>query len=120
MLGFFPILTIVSGRPENPSTGLDWNHAQAFPVFGGPAGFGRNSLNAPGQAVLDFRVLKYFPFGGPRRLDFVAEFFNFFNRSNVSRINPVYGMGALPAAGFRLPIAGAGARQIQFSLDFEF
>jgi hypothetical protein len=33
---------------------------------------------------MDFRILKYFPFGGAKRLDLVAEFFNLFNRANVS------------------------------------
>ncbi len=37
---------------------------------------------------MDFRVLKYFPFGGVKRLDVVAEFFNLFNSANVSQINP--------------------------------
>jgi hypothetical protein len=69
---------------------------------------------------MDLRVLKYFPFGGARRLDVVAEFFNLFNRTNVSEINPVFGSGVTPIAGFRQPLAGTGARQIQFSLDFEF
>ena len=69
---------------------------------------------------MDFRVLKYFPFGGAKRLDVVAEFFNLFNCVNVSQINPVFGSGLTPIPGFRQPTAGTGARQIQFSLDFEF
>ncbi len=55
-----------------------------------------------------------------KRLDVVAQFFNLFNRANVSKINPVFGSGLTPIPGFRLPLAGTGARQIQFSLDFEF
>jgi len=55
-----------------------------------------------------------------KRLDVVAEFFNLFNSANVSQINPVFGSGLTPILGFRQPIAGTGARQIQFSLDFEF
>ena len=69
---------------------------------------------------MDLRVLKYFPFGGLRRLDVVAEAFNLFNSPNVAQINPVFGSNATPIAGFDQPIEGAGARQIQFSLDFEF
>jgi hypothetical protein len=81
---------------------------------------GSNSLNTPALATTDFRVLKYFPFGGVKRLDVVAEFFNPFNSANVSEINPVFGSGLTPIAGFGQPIAGTGAREIQFSLDFEF
>src|SRR6266436_918764 len=68
----------------------------------------------------DFRVLKYSPFGGVKRLDVVAEFFNLFNSANLSQINPVFGSGATPIPGFRQPIAGTGSRQLQFSLDLEF
>jgi TonB dependent receptor len=115
-----PILTLESGRPVNPLTGLDSNLSHAFPISARPLGLGRNSQNTPALATMDFRVLKYFPFGGVKRLDVVAEFFNLFNSANVSQINPVYGSGLTRVPGFRQPIAGTGARQIQFSLDFEF
>jgi len=53
-------------------------------------------------------------------LDLVAESFNLLNRANVAQINPVFGSALTPIAGFTQPIAGTSARQIQFSLDFEF
>jgi len=115
-----PILTFESGRPVNPVTCLDSNQNHAFPLSARPLDFGRNSLTTPALFTMDFRALKYFPFGGKKRLDVVAEFFNLFNRANVSQINPVFGSGLTPIAGFKQPIAGTGARQIQFSLDFEF
>ncbi len=115
-----PILTLESGRPVNPLTGLDSNQSHAFPLSARPFALGRNSLNTPELATMDFRILKYFPFGGAKRLDVVAEFFNLFNSANVSQINPVFGSDLTPMPGFRQPIAGTGARQIQFSLDFEF
>ena len=115
-----PILTLESGRPINPLTGLDSNQSHAFPLSTRPLSLGRNSLNTRSLATMDFRVLKYFPFGGVKRLDVVAEFFNLFNSANVSQVNPVFGSGLTPIPGFRQPIAGTGARQIQFSLDFEF
>jgi hypothetical protein len=115
-----PILTLESGRPVNALTGLDSNQSHPFPLSARPLGLGRNSLSTSALATMDFRVLKYFPFGGVKRLDVVAEFFNLFNSANVSQINPVFGSGLTPIPGFRQPIAGTGARQIQFSLDFEF
>jgi hypothetical protein len=115
-----PILTLESGRPVNPLTGLDSNQSHAFPLSARPLALGRNSLNTSGLATMDFRILKYFPFGGVKRLDVVAEFFNLFNSANVSQINPVFGPDLTPMPGFRQSIAGTGARQIQFSLDFEF
>ena len=115
-----PILTVESGRPENPLTGLDSNRSHAFPLSARPLALGRNSLETPALVTVDLRVLKYFPFGGAKRLDVVAESFNLFNRSNVLQTNSVFGSRLTPITGFRQPLAGTGARQIQFSLDFEF
>jgi hypothetical protein len=115
-----PILTLESGRPVNPLTGLDSNQSHAFPLSARPLRLSRNFLSTPALATIDFRILKYFPFGGVKRLDVVAEFFNVFNSANVSQINPVFGSGLIPIPGFRQAIAGTGARQIQLSLDFEF
>jgi hypothetical protein len=115
-----PILTLENGRPVNPLTGLDSNQSHAFPLSARPLGLGRNSLKTPALFTMDFRALKYFPFGRAKRFDVVAEFFNVFNSANVSQINPVFCSGLTPIPGYKQPIAGTGARQIQFSLDFEF
>jgi hypothetical protein len=50
----------------------------------------------------------------------VGEAFNLLNHANVAQINPVFGTGPTPLTGFLQPLTGAGARRIQFSLDFEF
>jgi hypothetical protein len=115
-----PIFTAGSGQPVNPLTGVDSNRSQAFPLSARPLGLGRNSRRMPPIATMDFRVLKYFPFGESRHLDVVAEFFNLVNRANDSQVNPVFGSNLAPLPGFARPIQGIGARQIQFSLDFEF
>jgi hypothetical protein len=115
-----PIFTAGSGQPANPLTGLDSNQTHAFPLSARPLDLGRNSLRNPGTVNMDFRVLKYFPFGEFRHLDVVAEFFNLFNHPNVLQINPVFGSGPTAIAGYGTPIQGLGARQVQFSLDFEF
>ena len=115
-----PIVTVDSGRPVNPITGVDSNGSHAFPLSARPLAFGRNSLRTPMVANVDFRLLKYFPFGKNARLDLVGEAFNLLNRANVSRVNPVFGTGLMPANAFLQPISGLGARRIQFSLDFEF
>ncbi len=105
---------------STPSLGTFISSRILRPLSARPFGLGRNSLSTPALATMDFRALKYFPFGGAKRLDVVAESFNLFNSANVSEINPVFGSGLTPIPGFRQPIAGTGARQIQFSLDFEF
>jgi hypothetical protein len=115
-----PIVTLESGRPLDPLTGLDSNQSHAFPLSARPLTLGRNSLLSPRLATMNFRVLKYFPFGDGRHFDLVAEFFNLFNSANGTEINPVFGSGLMPIPGFKQPIAGTGARQAQFSLDFEF
>jgi hypothetical protein len=115
-----PIFTAASGRPVNPLTGLDSNQSHAFPLSSRPLNLVRNSLQTSATVNMDFRVLKYFPFGQTRHLDVVAEFFNLFNHPNILGINPVFGSGATPIAGFGAPLEGMGARQVQFSLDFEF
>lgn len=115
-----PIVTVESGNPVNPITGLDSNRSDAFPLSARPLNSGRNSLQTPKTFTMDFRVVKYFPFGGVRRLDLVAELFNALNRANVAQINPVFGSGVAPQPQFAQPIEGVGARQVQFSLDFEF
>jgi len=96
-----PIFTLESGRPLNPLTGIDTNGNDAFPLSSRPLGFGRNSFKTPTLANMDFRVLKYFPFGETAKLDIVAEAFNLFNRANVAQVNPVFGAGPTALPGFR-------------------
>jgi hypothetical protein len=115
-----PIFTAASGQPVNPLTGLDANRNHALPLSSRPLNLGRDSLQNPGIVNMDFRILKYFPFGETRHLDVVAEFFNLFNHANVLQMNPVFGSGLSPIAGYDQPIEGMSARQVQFSLDFEF
>jgi hypothetical protein len=115
-----PIVTVQSGQPVNPLTGLDSNGSQAWPLSARPAAFGRNTLLTPAIAAVDFRVLKFFPIGEHAHLDLVAESFNLLNHTNVSQINPFFGSGSVPLAGFGMSTNTLNARQIQFSLDFEY
>lgn len=114
-----PILTVESGRPVDPLMGVD-DGSHPYPLSARPLAFGRNSLRTPLFANVDLCLLKYFPVSRTAHLDLVAEAFNLFNRTNVIQINPVFGTGLTALPGFPQPITGAGARQIQFLLDFEF
>jgi hypothetical protein len=115
-----PIVTVQSGEPVNPLTGLDSNASQAWPLSARPAGFGRNTLLTPATAAVDLRVLKFFPVGEHAHLDVVAESFNLLNHTNVSQIDPFFGPGATPLPSFGIPTAALNPRQLQFSLDFEY
>lgn len=118
-LEFAPILTVSSGFRTNPIVGLDSSREHIFPFAARPAGYVRNSLATPAQIDLDLRILRIVPIGRGH-LDIVAESFNLLNHPNVALLNPVFGSGAQPTAGFGRPISSFPARRIQFSLDYEF
>jgi hypothetical protein len=115
-----PILTVGSGRPVDPLLGFDGNRNGAFPLSSRPLGFGRNTLETPGQAEFDLRVLKFFLVGEHGKLDLVAESFNLLNHTNVSALNPVFGPSLEPIPTFATPNKAGIGRQMQFSIDFEF
>jgi hypothetical protein len=115
-----PILTIGSGRPVDPLTGVDANRSGAIPLSSRPLGFGRNSLRTRTQAQLDLRVLKFFRVGEHGKLDFVVESFNLLNHTNVVVLNQFYGVESSPIPVFATPNKAGIPRQLQFSIDFEF
>ena len=86
-----------------------------FPEAGSVGNVGRNTLIGPQFINQDFAVLKNFPITENRRVQFRAEFFNFFNHTNFK----------LPQN--RLDQSGVGKigdaydpRLIQFSLRFQW
>jgi len=56
---------------------------------------GRNVLRGPSQTNVDFSVLKRFPFGESKNVEFRAEFFNLFNHVNFA--NPISNFNAVPS-----------------------
>jgi hypothetical protein len=115
-----PILTLGSGRPVNPLTGLESNRGGAWPIDSRPLGFSRNSLSTPSLAVLDFRLTKYLPMGERGKLELMVDSFNLFNPTNVVQINPIFGTNAGPLAGFGHAIGALNSRQTQLGLEYEF
>lgn len=65
-------------------------------------------------------MVKYFPYGERRRLDFTAEAFNLLNHPNVVAVNAFYGTGLISLPTFGTATAFAPTRQIRFSIDFEY
>jgi hypothetical protein len=118
-LEFAPILSVGTGFPDNPLTGVDSNREHIVPFATRPQGQTRNSLTTPSTVNFDLRVLKMVPIWRGH-LDIVAESFNLPNRQNVEMINPVFGSDLSPALGWRSPMQESDARRVQFSLDYEY
>ena len=115
-----PIFTFSSGRPVNVLTGTDDERSRAYPLASRPLGLGRNTLRTPRSINVDLRIVKFFPYGGPRRLDFTAEAFNLLNHPNIVAVNAFYGSGLTSLPSFGTAAGFAAPRQIRFSIDFEF
>lgn len=90
------------------------------PAAGTYGNVGRNVLQGPGMAGLDFSAAKKFFLSERVNLQFRAELFNLFNRANLNTPNPVVFAAAAPAAAS--PTAGVitstatTSRQVQFGL----
>ncbi|MGO8788549.1 MAG: carboxypeptidase regulatory-like domain-containing protein [Terriglobia bacterium] len=118
-----------------------WNPAFTGPVMGGgpneyfnPAAFiqplagtygnvGRNILQGAGLATTDLSLAKKFNLSERVGLQFRAEFFNAFNRTNFNTPNPVVytsaTSGPSPTAGV-ITSTATTSRQIQFGLKLLF
>ena len=87
---------------------------------------GRNTAVGPGLATVDFSILKNISMGETTRLQFRAEFFNVFNRTNFhpperSRESFGRGSGTHPNADFGAIFETATTnRQIQLALRIDF
>ena len=58
---------------------------------------GRNVLRGPRQTNVDFSIIKRFPFGESKNVEFRAEFFNLFNHVNLA--NPISDFNAIRSSG---------------------
>jgi hypothetical protein len=94
---------------------------------------GRNVLRGPRQVNVDFSIIKRFPFGEARNIEFRAEFFNLFNHVNFA--NPISNLNAVQSSGGSIDAKGRitnpgdfgritstsnNPRLIQFALKFNF
>lgn len=104
--------------PGFHQTATDWLNKAAFAV---PTAFtfgneGRNDVVGPTYKNVDFNAAKSFPLWEDLNLQFRAEFFNIFNRTNFS--NPDNGVQD-GTFGHILSAAGPG-REVQFALKLVF
>jgi Carboxypeptidase regulatory-like domain/TonB-dependent Receptor Plug Domain len=95
---------------------------------------GRNVLRGPKQVNVDFSIIKRFPFGESRNIEFHAEFFNLFNQVNFATpisnltavsssggsINPNTGQIINPGDFGRITSTSNNPRLIQFAVKLHF
>ena len=94
---------------------------------------GRNVLRGPGQSNVDFSIIKRFPLGESRNIEFRAEVFNLHNHVNLS--NPISDFNAVFATGSfesntgrisdpgdfgRITSTSNNPRLIQFAVKFNY
>jgi hypothetical protein len=121
-------LTTNNGNPNNafpchpPAAG-------GCPVFTQPLGgqtgnVSRNLFEGPGQTNVDFGVMKSFPVGESRRIQFRADFFNAFNHAQFnlpsSNIQFVSGAATSSTVGTIGSDSNRNPRLIQLALRFDW
>lgn len=108
----------VTGNPTSSSpTRLRWFNTGAF-VRPAPFTFGnagRNILRGPGTTNYDTSLMKNFPIGERRKLQFRAEFFNAFNLVNFNNPNTTF-----TSTDFGVILGAKASRSIQFSLKLMY
>ena len=90
---------------------------------------GRNVLRGPRQTNVDFSIIRRFPFGESRNIEFRAEFFNLFNQVNFANpngnlnsatVDPNTGQIINPGDFGRITSTSNNPRLIQFAVKFNF
>ena len=89
--------------------------AFALPPFGSFGNAGRNIVNGPGLANVDFSVIKDVELGESATLQLRAEFFNMLNTPGFLNPNVFFG-----TPGFGRVLAARDGREVQFGLKLIF
>jgi len=116
------VVTLASGLPVNPVTGLDDN-GDGYKTDR-PVRLARNSFRTPAQVNFDTSLAKRFALREGVAFELRGEVFNIFNRSNFIKLNSVYGNTSAPDPKFLTPLAGVQnsdpGRQFQFGARLIF
>jgi hypothetical protein len=116
---------VQAGRPIPSSSGTAVAGALGTDI----GNVGRNPLRGPRQANVDISVIKRFPVGEARSVEFRAEFFNLLNRVNfdtpvnnlnAAAVNPNTGQVIDPGDFGRIISTSNNPRLIQFALKLNF
>jgi len=121
---FSSLFTAQAGRQFNVFAGSDAN-GDGNPLSDRPGLLGRNTLKGPSFVSFDQRVAREVHFNEKVTAEFSADFFNLFNRTNITDLNTVYGGINLavppdPILGFNTPRDAANKFQIQYGVKLRF
>ena len=82
---------VLAGQPIPSSNGIAMANAPGTDI----GNVGRNVLRGARQTTVDFSIIKHFPLGESKNMEFRADFFNLFNHVNFA--NPISDFNAIPA-----------------------
>jgi hypothetical protein len=121
---FGVLFSAQAGRRFNVFAGSDAN-GDGNPLSDRPGTLGRNTLKGPSFASFDTRVAREVHFGERITAEFSADFFNLFNRDNITDLNTVYGGIDLsvppnPVLGFNTPRDASNKFQLQYGVKLRF
>ena len=121
---FSSLWTAQSGRRFNVFAGSDAN-LDGNPLSDRPGNLGRNTLEGPGFVSFDLRVARPLRLNERATAEFSGDFFNLFNRVNVTDLNTVYGGIDLsvppnPILGFNTPRDASNPFQFQYGVKLRF
>lgn len=118
---FGPIVTCGSPRPANALESSDMFRTGAYPISARPFGLGRNPFDESSVFSLDLRATKGFEFWKDHGLTiFGVDAYNLTNHTNALRVSPYYSSRGVLLSTYRGLVENLGARQIQFSVQWEF
>ncbi|HEX2491426.1 MAG TPA: TonB-dependent receptor [Blastocatellia bacterium] len=121
---FSSLLSVQSGRRFNIFAGSDAN-GDGNPLSDRPSNLGRNTLEGPGFASFDMRVAREFRLNERVTAEFSGDFFNLFNRTNITDLNTVFGATTItaqpnPVLGFNTPRDASNPFQFQYGMKLRF
>jgi hypothetical protein len=92
-----PIVPTGQVIPSSSGTAVSGPVPSGTPFGTDTGNVGRNVLRGPRQTNADFSIVKRFPFGESKNIEFRAEFFNLFNHANLA--NPISDLNAVSSSG---------------------
>ncbi len=118
---FGPVINYGSPRPINALETTDLYRTGAYPISARPAGLARNPFFDHGLFSLDLRISKGFVLPKDRGLLSVGvNGFNLTNHTNSLRVSPYYSDGTKVLPSYGGIVESLNARQLQFTLEWEF